>query len=113
MITMPNLTLQEAQNVVETKTAPRVTKESIEAKIAKIDFFNHETLTICVLTMQSGFKQVGKAAPADARNYDEEVGKRYAYEDAFKGLWHLEGYLLCELLMNNDSGFTLNHARAL
>lgn len=99
MISTPSLTLEGAQNVVATKTAPRVTKESIEAKISKVDYFNHETLTICVITMDSGFKQVGKAAPADARNYDEEVGKRYAYEDAFKGLWQLEGYLLCEQLM--------------
>jgi len=99
--------------VVELKTAPRVTKESIEAKIAAIDYFNHEVLTICVITMKSGYKQVGKAAPASPVNFDEEVGRRYAYEDAFKGLWHLEGYLLCEKLMDTTHGFTLDHARAM
>jgi hypothetical protein len=40
----------------------------------------------------------GKAAPASPENFDPEVGKRYAYEDAFRELWPLEGYVLCTKL---------------
>jgi hypothetical protein len=94
----PKLTLAEAQAVVETKTAPRVTSEAIKAKIKEARYYQDGTLTICVLEMQNGFKQIGKAAPADESNYDAAVGQRYAYDDAFRGLWHLEGYLLCSLL---------------
>jgi Phage protein (N4 Gp49/phage Sf6 gene 66) family len=92
----PAISLVEAQDRVGQKVHPRVTKESIEAKIAAVDYLSHGALTICIITMLNAFKQIGKAAPADTRNYDPEVGKRYAYEDAFRGLWHLEGYLLCE-----------------
>lgn len=96
----PEITVEEAQEMTDTlRKAPRITKEAIEAKISKVDFHYQGQLTICVLTMTNGFMQVGKAAPASPANYIKEVGDRFAYEDAFKGLWHLEGYLLCEKLM--------------
>jgi hypothetical protein len=98
MTTEPKVSLDEAQAIVETKTAPRVTKESIEAKIRETRYFFDGTLTLAVIEMKNGFKAVGKAAPADARNFDPEVGKRFSYEDAFRSLWPHEGYLLCEQL---------------
>lgn len=100
----PTLSFEEAQSVVATKTAPRVTKESIEAKIQHVQYIHDGALTICILTMQSGFRQVGVAAPADPANYDVQVGERYAFEDAFKPLWKLEGYLLCETLSKAGLG---------
>ena len=103
----PSVSLQEAQAIVETKTAPRVTKESIEAKIRGVEYVYHGTMTIAIIQMHSGFKQAGYAAPADERNFDPDVGMRYAYEDAFKGLWKLEGYLLCERLAAGDAVPTL------
>lgn len=94
----PKLTLVEAQEIVATKVYPRVTKESIEAKIKSVAYLRHGHLTICLITMKNGFMVLGKSAPADIRNYDKEVGERYAYDDAFKPLWQLEGYLLRETL---------------
>lgn len=94
----PTLTLAEAQATVATKTAPKVTKESIEAAINQVSYNQIDTLTICIIFMKNGFKQIGKAAPASDLNFDAEVGKRLAYEDAFRGLWQLEGYLLCQKL---------------
>ena len=61
----PSVSLQEAQAIVETKTAPRVTKESIEAKIQDVQYVYHGTMTIAIIQMHSGFKQVGYAAPAE------------------------------------------------
>lgn len=55
-------------------------------------------LTICVLVMQNGFTVIGKSAPASPENFDIEKGKRFAYEDAIKQLWPLEGYALRERL---------------
>jgi len=94
----PSLTLEQAQATVATKTAPKVTKESIEARINSVSYHHIDHLTICVIQMKNGFFQMGKAAPASPANFDPEVGKRYAYEDAFRGLWQLEGYALCEKL---------------
>ena len=48
--------------------------------------------------MKNGWVSTGFSAPADARNFDAKVGDRYAYDNAFKPLWQLEGYLLREAL---------------
>lgn len=94
----PQLSLDQAKAVVATKTAPRVTEQYIKDHIGRVDYISHETLTICVIEMLNGFYVVGISAPADKANFDYEVGKRYAYENAFKQLWQLEGYLLRQKL---------------
>lgn len=102
----PKLSLEDAQALVEQKVLPRVTKESIEAKIQHVEYLGsniHHQLTICIIHMENGFCVIGKAAPVYAGNYDREVGKRYAYEDAFKRLWPLEGYVLAYARAYNDS----------
>lgn len=99
----PSLTLDEAKAVVATKTAPRVTEESIKAKIANVEYLTPKPyVTICMITMKNGWTTTGFSAPASAANYDPEVGKRYAYDNAFKPLWQLEGYLLRERLSTHD-----------
>lgn len=55
-------------------------------------------LTVCILLMKNGFTVMGKSAPASPENFDEEKGRRFAYEDAIKQLWPLEGYALREKL---------------
>jgi hypothetical protein len=52
--------------------------------------------------MKNGFLTTGFSKSADPRNHDEEVGKRYAYDNAFKPLWQLEGYLLREKLSESE-----------
>lgn len=96
----PTLSLAQAQAVVATKTAPRVTEESITAKIASVCYIQEGDtgLTVCIITMRNGWMSTGISAPASLANYDPEVGKRYAYDNAFKPLWQLEGYLLRERL---------------
>jgi hypothetical protein len=92
----PEISLTEAQAIVETKVAPRVTEESIKARIADVTYFFKGTFCICFIEMVNGFKVIGKSAPASAANFDRHVGERYAYEDAFKQLWSYEAYLLLE-----------------
>jgi len=57
-----------------------------------------DVLTICILVMCNGFTIIGKSAPASPENFDAEKGRRFAYEDAIKQLWPLEGYALRERL---------------
>lgn len=78
--------------------APRVTPDSIEAKIKAVDYLWHEQLCVCVVTMRNGFKVVGKAAPASPENFNPEMGETFARQDAYRQIWPLEGYLLCERL---------------
>jgi hypothetical protein len=95
--------------------APRVSLADMEGKIKQQHYFTAgealtaikgagvagdplNLLTICVLVMQNGFTVIGKSAPASAENFDTEKGRRFAYEDAIKQLWPLEGYALRERL---------------
>ncbi len=48
--------------------------------------------------MQNGFTIIGKSAPASPENYDADLGKRLAYEDAVRQAWPLEGYALRSVL---------------
>ena len=109
-------TLNETERYSASKsTAPRVSLSDMEGKIERELYFNAADmdakcngrgqnpdplalLTICILVMRNGFTIIGKSAPASPENFDEEKGKRFAYEDAIKQLWPLEGYALRERL---------------
>ena len=90
----------EASRQAMGSTAPRVTLDSMLAKIVDETFWVPEgtVLTICVLTMKNGFHLIGKSAPAAPENFNPELGKKFAKEDAVRQLWQLEGYLLREHL---------------
>ncbi|WP_244483612.1 Gp49 family protein [Methylobacterium sp. Leaf91] len=94
----PALSLAEAEAALETQTAPRITQDGITAKIASTEYFRSRTLTICVVTMSNGFHLLGTSACASPENFDQAIGERYAYQDAFRQIWPLEGYLLRERL---------------
>lgn len=102
----PTITLDEAKAIVATKTAPRVTEDSIRAKIFRVDYHKAPPYNLggeglgvmCYITLLNGFVVYGYSAPASPENFDVEVGRRYAYDNAFKQLWQFEGYLLRETL---------------
>lgn len=108
--------------------APRLTPGSIDSKIALEMYFtgsgiiaaqthchhlglmriqHHEgedlhkpieTLTFCVLVLENGFTVTGESACASPENFDAEIGKKIAYDNAREKIWLLEGYLLKEKL---------------
>jgi len=92
--------------------APRVSLNNIEAAIrARYDLTADEAvgrtvrptkglelLSLCILVMDNGFMVVGKSAPASAANFDAELGRKFAYEDAIRQLWPLMGFALREKL---------------
>ncbi|AYO86316.1 hypothetical protein EBB05_26120 [Methylobacterium brachiatum] len=94
----PVITRAEADAGLSEAKAPRVTVESMEAKVESAEFFRSKTLTICILTLANGFTIVGKSACASPENYSQALGERYAYDDAFRQLWAFEGYLLRQSL---------------
>lgn len=80
-------------------TAPRVTLESMEAKIASENYTVVDAvLTICTLRMANGFYVVGESAPASPANFNADLGRKFARENAIRQLWKLEGYALREKL---------------
>lgn len=115
---------REIQN--KGKTAPRVTPDRIKAVIAyeyyftaadgvggtdSSDFIQHipahedvdgwaplNLLTFCVLVLKNGFTVTGESACASPENFDAEIGRRIARENAVQKIWPLEGYLLKQSL---------------
>jgi hypothetical protein len=102
---LPPLTYQEATQVVEeTALAPRISAESIRARIAEVRYQFDGISTICIIEMKNGFKVFGHSTPASPANFNAAVGKSYAYDNAFRQIWQLEGYLLREFLFNRERG---------
>ena len=96
-------------------TAPRITPADIEASIASEHYFTagnaafpgdviassdvpaYESLrllTFCVLILRNGFTVTGESACASPENFDAELGKKIARQNAISKVWPLMGYEL-------------------
>lgn len=79
--------------------APRVSLESMEAKIASESYNVIDgILTLCTIKMRNGFYVTGESAPASPENFNADLGRKFARENAIRQLWKLEGYALREKL---------------
>ena len=105
------------------KTAPRVTPADIEANIASEHYFTArdgrrgaladgtyvgrekpqmddadlsalDLLTFCVLVLKNGFTIPGESACASPENFDAEIGRNIARQNAVNKIWPLMGYEL-------------------
>lgn len=101
-------------------TAPRVTANAIDANIASEHYFTAEEgaqgallktrpelgmespalslLTFCVLVLRNGFTVTGESACASPENFDAELGRKIARQNAINKIWPLMGYALKEQL---------------
>ncbi len=57
-----------------------------------------ELLTFCVLVLRNGFTVTGESACASPENFNSEIGRRIARENAVSKVWPLLGYALKEKL---------------
>ncbi|MBV8633939.1 MAG: hypothetical protein JO002_05570 [Burkholderiaceae bacterium] len=106
---------QAIEQEIQTKglTAPRITPADIEANIRGEFNFTvgnaaralncpvseaTDLLTICVLTLKNGFTVTGESACASPENFDAELGRKIARENAINKVWPLMGYALKERL---------------
>lgn len=55
-------------------------------------------LSLCILVMKNGFVVVGVSKPVMTENFNAELGRKFAYEDAIRQLWPLMGYALKDRL---------------
>lgn len=97
----PKLAGEALNKAIEQQPYPKVTPDSIKAKIAKVDYLvlPDSTVTLCNITLKNGYSVRGESACVDPRNFNVEIGKGLAYKQAFDKLWPLEGYLLAESRM--------------
>jgi len=80
--------------------APRLTPDQIDAAIVREDFhiFPGTTVTVCLLELRNGFSVTGESAAVSPANFDEEIGRKVARDNARNKIWQLEGYLLRQRL---------------
>ena len=76
--------------------APRLTPQRIDDAIKSEQYhvFPGTTLTVCALELRNGFIVTGESAAASPENFDREIGRKIARENARNKIWMLEGYLL-------------------
>ena len=96
-------------------TAPRVTPADIEANIASEHYFTAgdaaypgevagsayehlRLLTFCVLVLRNGFTVTGESACASPENFDAEIGRKIARQNAVAKIWPLLGFSLKQKL---------------
>ncbi|UBQ39382.1 hypothetical protein LCH18_08450 [Acinetobacter johnsonii] len=112
-------TEQQIEKEIQEKglNAPRLTPEIIDSKIVGVEYILTcdvckrdngveifdapeplQTLTFCILTLENGFTVTGESACASPENFDAEIGKKVAYQNAREKIWLLEGYLLKQRL---------------
>lgn len=93
---------QQIEQEIQAKglTAPRVTPADIESNIASEHYFTAadgcvgnidesgdipqslDLLTFCVLVMRNGFTVTGESACASPENFDAELGRKIARQNA-------------------------------
>lgn len=69
-------------------------------------------LTFCVLTLRNGFTVTGESACASPENFDAEIGRKIARENAKNKLWPLLGYQLKERLAAQSEARAGEHPAA-
>ena len=116
---------QQIEQEIQAKglTAPRVTPADVEANIASEHYFTAadgqvgaiarstiedawdvaadaplELLTFCVLVLRNGFTVTGESACVSRENFDAEIGRKVARENAVNKMWPLLGFSLKQKL---------------
>ena len=124
-MTNPDQTIEAAIVAAGANIAPRVTPADIEANIISEVYFTAQhgvdgamaslelhcrhpggslhcgslrLLTFCVLTLRNDFTVTGESACASPENFNPEIGRRIARENAIAKVWPLMGYALRQRL---------------
>ena len=117
----------EAEIQTKSLTAPRVTPADVKENIVSEHYFTAfdgrygaimlnvyagrekpkpkdvdlnplRLLTFCVLVLRNGFTVTGEIACASSENFDAEIGRKIARQNAINKIWPLMGYeLKCRL----------------
>lgn len=123
-VTVPPSTYPTVEDEIQAKglTAPRITPADLAANIASEHYFTAQDgvvgagfaasmtgaskefqadapapldlLTFCVLVLKNGFTVTGESACASPENFDPEIGRRIARDNAMQKVWPLMGYEL-------------------
>lgn len=68
------------------------------ADLRPLDLLTFCVLTFCVLTLRNGFTVTGESACASPENFDAELGRKIARQNAVAKIWPLLGFRLRDKL---------------
>ena len=108
------MTTKTTEQLIQEKglTAPRVTQQDLQDNIVSEHYFTGaeaariggtephplDMLTFCVLVLRNGFTVTGESACASPENFDAELGRKIARQNAEQKIWPLMGYHLKQQL---------------
>lgn len=75
-----------------------VTLDYVKSKI-KEEMYHHfegTTTTVCLLKLENDYTVTGVSACIIDADYNQELGRKYAFEDAIKKIFDVEAYLFRE-----------------
>ena len=113
------MTTKTTEQMIQDKglTAPRITPDDINGNIVSERYFTAmdgvsgaaglntvrnvpelELLTFCVLVLRNGFTVTGESACVSPENFNAEIERKIARENAISKVWPLMGYHLKQQL---------------
>ena len=96
----------EIEQEIQSKglNAPRLSPADIDNVIVGENYyvFPNTTFTVCLLTLKNGFNVSGESAAASLENFDVEIGRKIAKDNARNKIWALEGYLLKQKIFESE-----------
>lgn len=93
-------------------TAPKVVPSDVENEIVNEYYQNAgravyatygsplDNVTLCFLELRNGFVIIGKSACVNAANFNEDIGRQLAREDALRQVWPYLGFRLADSRMS-------------
>ena len=119
----PHMNDESIEQEIQAKglTAPRITPDDIEANISSEHYFTAADgirgandlecesgdpltlLTFCVIELRNGFTVTGEIACASPENFDAEIGRNIARQNAIQKIWPLMGYELHSKLAGGNA----------
>ena len=96
----------EIEQEIQSKglNAPRLRPADIDDVIVGENYyvFPNTTFTVCLLTLKNGFNVSGESAAASIENFDVEIGRKIAKDNARNKIWALEGYVLKQKIFESE-----------
>lgn len=100
---MEIITNERLDELLAASPAERMTPEYMKSRITQVKMHKlGPTLTHCTIHLDNGYQVTGESACVNPENYNQEIGEKIAYDNAFRQLWPLFGFLLAEKNLLNS-----------
>ena len=111
----PRITLNDIESNIDAEVY-FTAQHGIDGAMAKMELHSHHPgdgaqlghlglLTFCVIVLRNGFTITGESACVSPENFDADIGRKIARQNAVAKIWPLMGYNLRQQLHENSKNF--------